>query len=62
MMGPTYDREAAIERCAVCDGYLRRFEGRGRTCAAEDCPGHVTGGVLTEEILVAETTQAGERA
>ncbi len=56
-IGPTRNREKGIWACAVCDGYLRNFSTRAprrMTCADVDCPGHATGGVLTDEIAAAE--------
>ena len=54
ILRPPRDREAGIERCAVCDGYMRRFESRRRTCADESCAGHATEGCLTEAIRAQE--------
>lgn len=53
-IGPARDRESGIYRCACCNGYMRRFETRRLTCADVSCPGHATGGVLTDEIAAAE--------
>lgn len=53
-MNPRRDRASGITRCAVCDGYMRRVESSRFTCAAVDCPGHATGGVLTAELAEAE--------
>lgn len=56
---PSRDRASGIDRCAVCDGYMRRFDSYVRTCADTSCPGHATGGVLTDEIAAAERVRIG---
>ena len=54
LLMPLRDPDAGIQRCAVCDGYMRRFDRRTQTCADQACPGHVTGGCYTPEQQAAD--------